>query len=628
MTMNLRPACVPLLILFAGVLTQDSIVSAADEAVKKVTFEDDVLPVFRQYCLNCHHQGEKKGGLALDTFGSTMEGGGSGEVVFDDGDAEGSRLWQLVNHDDTPVMPPKADKMPADKLAIIRSWIEGGILENSGSKVKKKAANPLTYTPTGGGKPEGPVAMPESVSLETVTETSRPAAVTAIAASPWAPVVAVAGQNQIVLYHTDTSELLGVIPFPEGVAQDLRFSRDGSYLIAGGGEHSASGFVAIYDVKTGNRVGSVGNEFDVVFGADVNESMSNIALGGPQKMLRIYDIPTGERLFDIKKHTDWIYSVAYSPDGVLVASADRSGGLCVWEAETGRLYLNLIGHKGAIYKLAWRDDSNVLASASADGTVKLWEMNGGKAIRSISAHGGGATSVCFDHQGRLATAGVDNRAKLWAADGKLLKEFTNCTEDALEVALSHDGKRIIFGDWNGAIFNASTDDPKVVVALKSNPPSLQARRDQLKQKLVAAQATAVKAKASVDQLAAASAAASKAVTDIDNAVKAANGVMQQKQVEAQKSQTTVAGLEKSLAALRSQLEAQTKQLEQQKAAIIAQQAAIAKAKADAAKLTAARPAAEATMKDAKGKIGGAKAALDAANASVGSLQKALEMLGK
>lgn len=626
--MNLRPICFPIVILLVGFVSPTAIVSAADEAVKKVTFEDDVLPVFRQYCLNCHHQGEKKGGLALDTFGSTMEGGGSGEVVFDDGDAEGSRLWQLVNHDDTPVMPPNADKMPADKLAIIRAWIEGGILENSGSKAKKKAANPLAYTPTGGGKPEGPVAMPETISLDTITETSRPAAVTAIAASPWAPVVAVAGQKQIVLYHTDTSELLGIIPFEEGLAQDLKFSRDGSYLIAGGGEHSARGIVAIYDVKTGKRVGTVGDEFDVVFGADVNESMSNIALGGPQKMLRIYDIPTGERLFDIKKHTDWIYSVAYSPDGVLVASADRSGGLCVWEAETGRLYLNLVGHKGAIYKLAWRDDSNVLASASADGTVKLWEMNGGKAIRSISAHGGGVTSVSFDHQGRIATTGVDNRAKLWAADGKMLKEFKNCAEDALEVAVSHDGKRIVFGDWNGAIFNASTDDPNTVVALKSNPPSLQARRDELKAKLAAAQGAAQKAKANLDQLAAASSAAGKAVTDIDNAVKAANGVMQQKQTETQKTQATVAGLEKSLATLRSQLEAQTKQLEQQKAAIKTHQAAVAKAKADAAKLTASRPAAEAKMKEAQGKLGGAKAALDAANASVGDLEKALQALGQ
>ena len=88
------------------------------EPAKKVTFEDDVKPIFRQHCFNCHNQNEKKGGLAIDSYSALLEGGGSGEIVYDDGDAEGSRLWQLVNHDDTPIMPPNQDKLPAEQLAV------------------------------------------------------------------------------------------------------------------------------------------------------------------------------------------------------------------------------------------------------------------------------------------------------------------------------------------------------------------------------------------------------------------------------------------------------------------------------------------------------------------------------
>ena len=91
----------------------------------------------------------------------------------------------------------------------------------------------------------------------------------------------------------------------------------------------------------------MGDELDTVFGADVNETVNKIALGGPQKIVRVFQISSGEVLFELKKHTDWIYCVDYSPDGVLVASGDRSGGLHVWEADTGRLYLDLIGHKGS-----------------------------------------------------------------------------------------------------------------------------------------------------------------------------------------------------------------------------------------------------------------------------------------
>lgn len=443
-----------------------------EEKVEKVTYEDHVKPIFREHCLTCHNQGDAKGGLALDSYAGLMEGGGSGEIVYE-GDALSSRLWQLVSHEDTPVMPPEQDKIADAKLAVIKAWIDGGLLENSGSKVKKKKTSALAFEGSTGGKPDGPAAMPESVPMQPVSVGIRTSAIPAMTASPWAPLVAVGGLRQILLYNTDTAELAGVIPFPEGVPQSLRFSRNGAYLIAGGGEHSVLGIAAIYDVKTGDRLAVVGDELDTVFGADVNDTMTQVALGGPKRMLRIYNVSDGEMLFEIKKHTDWIYDVAYSPDGVLVASADRSAGLFVWEAETGRLYLSLTDHTAAIRSIAWRDDSNVLASASEDGTVKLWDMVQGKAIKSISAHGGGATAVAFDHQGRLVTCGFDRQVKLWDAAGNPVRSFPAMPEQALEVAITHDGKQVIGGDWTGKVVAWNSEDPNQAVEISSNPPKLE-----------------------------------------------------------------------------------------------------------------------------------------------------------
>ena len=349
---------------------------------------------------------------------------------------------------------------------------------------------------------------------------SRASATTAIAASPWAPLVAIAGQKQIVLYHTDSNELLGVLAFPEGIAQSLRFSRDGSFLIAGGGEHSVKGVVAVYNVKTGERVATVGDELDTVFSADANHNMTQVALGGPQKMLRIFDAGDGTMLFDIKKHTDWIYTVAYSPDGVLIATGDRAGGLFVWEADTGRLYLDLTGHKGAVHSVAWRDDSNVLASASEDTTVKLWDMSAGKLIKSFNAHGGGATAVAFDHQGRIVSAGKDNKAVLWDGNGTKVRDFKAMSEDVLEVAISHDGKRVIYGDWTGDVINASADDPNQVHSLAANPPPVSKRIDAAKTALAALQQELAPVKAAWDVANNAVAAAQKPINELNGKVAA------------------------------------------------------------------------------------------------------------
>ncbi|HBJ39114.1 MAG TPA: hypothetical protein DDZ51_31080 [Planctomycetaceae bacterium] len=439
------------------------------DAQPKINFEDHIKPIFRQHCLNCHNQSEAKGGLALDSMAALMSGGGSGEIVYD-GDAQGSRLWQLIAHEDTPVMPPGQDKIPEEQIKLVAAWIQGGMLENSGSKAKKKKANAMAFVSTGSGKPDGPPPMPEVIPQAVPVVTERAAAIPAIAASPWAPLVAIAGQRQIVLYHGESGELLGILPFPEGIAQSLRFSRDGSYLIAGGGEHSALGIAAIFNIKTGERIAEVGDEYDVAFDADVNDTMTKVALGGPQKMLRIYSTADGEKLFDIKKHTDWIYAVAFSPDGVLIASGDRSAGLVVWESATGQPYLDLTEHKGAINDIAWRDDSNVFASASDDGSIKLWDIVSGKSIKTINAHTGGVTSVAFDHQGRLVSAGKDKKFKLWDANGNLVREFPAMGEQVLTVAISHDGSRIIAGDWNGEVRMVQSEKPEASLSLAANPP--------------------------------------------------------------------------------------------------------------------------------------------------------------
>ncbi|EMI28012.1 c-type cytochrome domain-containing protein [Rhodopirellula europaea] len=512
----------------------------------KVTFEDDVKPILRQHCLNCHSQSDKRGGLALDSYGAMMEGGGSGEIVYDDGDAETSRLWQLVNHDDTPVMPPNQPKLPDDQLQVIRSWIEGGILENSGSKAKAKKKNALAFVASTSGRPEGPPPMPEALPQRVPVVTERAAATTAIGASPWAPLVALAGQKQISLYHTETAELLGVLPFEEGIPQSLRFSRDGQYLIAGGGEHSVKGIAAVYSIKTGERVAQVGDELDTVFDADVNDNMSRIALGGPQRMLRIFDATDGTQLFDIKKHTDWIYSVAYSPDGVLVASGDRSGGLFVWEAETGRLYLDLAGHKGAIRSIAWRDDSNVLASASEDGTVKLWDVNSGKAIRSINAGSGGVTAVQFDHKGQLVTAGKDRKVRLWDANGKQLTETPAASEAVLEVAITHDSSQMIYGDWTGSVRMSAVADPKKIQELAANPPPAKERIGAVEQTLASIKVKLTPLQEKRDATLAGLKAAEKAVSDMDAKIKQHNEAIAKSQTEiaAKKSlrEKTVAAL--------------------------------------------------------------------------------------
>src|SRR5438067_13848763 len=72
---------------------------------KKPTYDEDVLPILKLSCVNCHGAEKQKGGLNLATFATAMQGGSSGAVVAP-GDSDKSRLYALAAHKDEPKMPP------------------------------------------------------------------------------------------------------------------------------------------------------------------------------------------------------------------------------------------------------------------------------------------------------------------------------------------------------------------------------------------------------------------------------------------------------------------------------------------------------------------------------------------
>jgi hypothetical protein len=467
-------------------------VSLADDAPKdqaKITYQDSVASVFRSRCGSCHNPDKQKGGLNLDNYGSAMRGGGSGKVI-EPGDAENSTLFLLISHREEPKMPPNSAKIPDADIELIRKWIEGGALENSGSKASAKAKPKFEFKldAAAGGKPAGAPAMPENLSTEPFVPDAAAGAVVAMAASPWAPLIAVAGHKQVLLYRTTDFHLMGVLPFPEGAIYVLKFSRSGDLLLAGGGRGGQSGIAVAWDVKKGTRVFEVGKEYDIVLAADISPDHGQVALGGPSKVVRVYNTADGSLAQEMRKHTEWITAAEFSPDGVLLATGDRNNGLIVWEAQTGREFFDLRAHQAAITDVSWRLDSNVLASASEDSTVKLWEMENGGNIRSIGAHGPGVASVRFVKDGRLLTTGRDRMVRLWDQNGGKQREFEAFSDLALEAVISNDDARVFAADWTGEIRVWNAADGRRLGNLAVNPPRIATRIEQTKQTLTASQA--------------------------------------------------------------------------------------------------------------------------------------------
>jgi len=102
------------------VIARVGVVARADQPP---TFERDVRPIFKAYCLDCHGGGERlKGKLDLRLKRFAVRGGATGPALVP-GQPDESELLARVRDGE---MPPGDKKVPADRVAVLEKWIAAG----------------------------------------------------------------------------------------------------------------------------------------------------------------------------------------------------------------------------------------------------------------------------------------------------------------------------------------------------------------------------------------------------------------------------------------------------------------------------------------------------------------------
>jgi len=301
-----------------------------------------------------------------------------------------------------------------------------------------------------------------------------------------------------------------VLPFPEGFPHDVKFSRNGKLLLASGGRGANKGLAALWDITTGQRILTAGDELDVPLAGDISSNQKWIALGGPDRLVKIYATANGEQLHKMKKHTDWVLAAEFNHDSTFLATGDRNGGVVVWDPEAGQEVQNFTGHRAAITALAWRTP-DLLVSASEDGTVKTWSVKEAAQVKTAAAHNS-AVSVRLTVDGLMVTAGRDKTISLWDKEGNKGKTFTITNDVPVRATLTHDGKRVIATDWTGRVYAWDAADGKELSGISLNPPTIAEQQQQVAQRitdlevghaklnaaLAEATATTIKAKADME----------------------------------------------------------------------------------------------------------------------------------
>ena len=108
------------------------------EATAKVDFQNEVAPILREHCIDCHGPGMRLAGLRLDQRRFAMRGGESGRAIEPGTSADSLLIQRLVDKDLGLLMPPenpvfaalgvawKKFPLPETQINILKRWIDEG----------------------------------------------------------------------------------------------------------------------------------------------------------------------------------------------------------------------------------------------------------------------------------------------------------------------------------------------------------------------------------------------------------------------------------------------------------------------------------------------------------------------
>lgn len=103
------------------------VVEPPPNAGRKVDFDREIQPLFRERCIKCHGAGEKSGGLSLAERAGALAELDSGSRAVVPGDTGASEILRRVAAaDPSERMPPKGEPLSTAEIQRLTAWIEAG----------------------------------------------------------------------------------------------------------------------------------------------------------------------------------------------------------------------------------------------------------------------------------------------------------------------------------------------------------------------------------------------------------------------------------------------------------------------------------------------------------------------
>ena len=89
-----------------------------------IDFHQEVAPIFKRRCLNCHGLHQQQGGLRLDEKTFALLGGLSGKKLIGTSADDSELLRRVISDDPTILMPKEGGRLSEQEINTLRRWVQ------------------------------------------------------------------------------------------------------------------------------------------------------------------------------------------------------------------------------------------------------------------------------------------------------------------------------------------------------------------------------------------------------------------------------------------------------------------------------------------------------------------------
>lgn len=411
----------------------------------------DIEPILSENCSGCHLSKVKMGGLNLETYDGIMQGGSTGKVIVP-GDSKNSRLYLMITGVIMPAMPMNSTRLPADKIELIKNWIDAGAKPPAAGESAAAAPAIPKIKPLAGLKPQ----------------------IFDLSYSPDGKLIALAGFQEVRLLDPVTKKVIAELTGHADAVRAIAFSHDGKLLAAAGGLPARSGEVRIWDVEQRKLLHTIHGHSDCIFAVAFSPDGKSVATSSYDKLIKLWDVQSEKEIRTFKDHIDAIYALVFTPDGKRLISGAADRTVKIWDVATGERLYTLSDPQDGINTIALDPTGKFIAAGGLDKTIRIWELGdkSAKLVHTLIAHEDAILRLAWSPDGkRLLSSSADRTVKLFnAADLGELGTFPQ-TDWVYGLQWSPDGKTFAIGRFDGSLEMEGTHETidRSRAALRSTP---------------------------------------------------------------------------------------------------------------------------------------------------------------